>query len=189
MEMQKAFRYFDPVAVGYETVKGMIRSQRISQADADSLNASKWWKAWKTTRTLLAHAAMVNSERLMKISIGNLRCIMRLFGVDIATKDAFQDYDVVENCRFHSNAPGVKWYIDMTKSEDDILGMLNENMSYDALAQDFTLSSSTTRDIVMLVGHAVYQLVATRDGKWKEAAALYADFPSLLEPLPVVTQH
>ena len=182
--LQKIFRYADPLMVAVETVEQL----GIPDAARDIVNSSLWWNVLLTTRILVAHATMLVDahDQMCSTVATNFRALLRLVNVDIATKESFASTQA-SNTVWYKVKEGKKLWLPLKKGSAAILGQLTSSTYQDIQSEfDDMVNQASDEDVQFnlhrvqqVFGHAVFQLVATRDNDWKKLAAKYATPPVL----------
>ena len=178
--LQVAFKYGDAILVGYETKKWygnkFMQDSLISKAELEEADSEIWWLLWATTRNLLAHSVIMTPEHraLIRPAIGNVRNLLRLFRIDIASKSLLAEFLNENDIYYYQPPPGKKFWIDMS-DPSKVLGQLTK-ISFETLEACFTTTNQGrfSKWIRAMAGHCIYNLVATRDNEWKREAAIFS---------------
>ena len=182
--LQKIFRYADPLMVAVETIEQLDVPDNVR----DLLRSMVWWNVLLTTRILVAHATMLVDahEQMCSTVATNLRALLRLVNVDISTKESFASTKA-SNTVWYKAKEGKKLWLPLKKGSSAILEQLSSSTYQDIQSEfddmvnqaDDEDAQFNLRRVQQVFGHAVYQLVATRDNDWQRLAAKYATPPVL----------
>ena len=167
--IQNLLKYASPILVGVESL-------HVRPSNRSSVTQAKWLNTLETSRILIAHATIMfdnHDETLKNVIATNLRNLYRLFGIDLSDKDAWNEV-TGEAMYFISpetqNSP--TW---VSQQPDAIMGAMH-TATFESVREEFeqlNVDDEEHKNICRLIGHCIYNLVATRDNLWKTQMIQY----------------
>lgn len=142
------------------------------------LKGGLWWDLLLTTRVLLAHTGLHDvGDILLTTVIRNVHGILLLANVDISLKSAYSSVAGGNTTWIRKGiAFGGNRRLSLRSSSDaDVLTALTcVDLSEVKAEFDSDLASDALGEVCMLLGRAIYRLVATRDSGWQVTARQFA---------------
>lgn len=83
--LQKMGKLAFPIFVAQSSIENEIIANQWPHAQATELKAMLWWLVMETTRVLLGHPSLGDSQLLMETIIGNLGALYKIARIDLTT--------------------------------------------------------------------------------------------------------
>ena len=155
--MQSIFRYAGPILIACETIAKTTNDRN-----------RKWILVLETTRILLAHGTIFDlaNDQIRDTLANNVRNLYRLFGIDMSTKQHWENVSN-NNSYYTVRAEDGKIWV----PQDRVLAITEfETVSFDDMKDEF---DNETNEVKRILGHSIYVLVATSDNLWKQEMNQY----------------
>eukprot|EP00798_Chlamydomonas_sp_ICE-L_P021714 gene21714-biopygen30406 len=171
--LQKVWQLAGPVLVAHASIEEELVGK--SPEAKDAVRSRTWWKVLETTRHLLAHPSITDTDDLLKIVLVNLRALLYAARVDITThrKWKFLDYETTVSFK-EPGGTGEKKKIWVDKIITVLLSSLN-NCTVSELRNDFDNTTGEHEALLkrcrLIFGHVAFRLKARDDDAWKVAAS------------------
>eukprot|EP00798_Chlamydomonas_sp_ICE-L_P024379 gene24379-biopygen18847 len=142
----KVWQLAGPVLVAHASIEEELVGK--SPEAKDAVRSRTWWKVLETTRHLLAHPSITDTDDILKIVLVNLRALLYAARVDITThrKWKFLDYETTVSFK-EPGGTGEKKTIWVDKIITVLLSSLN-NCTVSELRNDF---DNTTVDVAAFI--------------------------------------
>ena len=171
--LQKVWQLAGPVLVAHASIEEELVGK--SPEAKDAVRSRTWWKVMETTRHLLAHPSITDTDDILKIVLVNLRALLYAARVDITThrKWKFLDYETTVSFK-EPGGTGEKKKIWVDKIITVLLSSLN-NCTVSELRNDFDNTTGEHQALLkrcrLIFGHVAFRLKARDDDAWKVAAS------------------
>jgi hypothetical protein len=168
--LQKVWQLAGPVLVAHASIEEELEGK--SPEAKDAVRSRTWWKVLETTRHLLAHPSITDTDDLFKIVLVNLRALLYAARVDITTHRKWKFLDSETTVSFKEPGGAGKIWVD--KIIAVLLARL-KNCTVSELRDDFDNTTSTHEALLkkcrLIFGHVAFRLKARDDDAWKVAAS------------------
>jgi hypothetical protein len=172
--LQKVWQLAGPVLVAHASIEEELVGK--SPEAKDAVRSRTWWKVMETTRHLLAHPSITDTDDILKIVLVNLRALLYAARVDITThrKWKFLDYETTVSFKEPGGTGEKKKKIWVDKIITVLLSSLN-NCTVSELRNDFDNTTGEHQALLkrcrLIFGHVAFRLKARDDDAWKVAAS------------------